>query len=148
MAVDWSPDGRLVAGMLQTRTDERSGITLFDLEEDAYIRLTMDFGQLPEWTPDGRRLIFQGRPPLDTANRDYPQDEGLVIVDLATRQTRGLMARAGATLDVPQSFSGWTLGLLRAGHDQGRHLDAAYRRQALSQEDAFLTLLETPLRNS
>ena len=46
--VAWSPDGRFVAGMLRTRTDERSGITLFDLEEDLYVRLTLDVGQLPD----------------------------------------------------------------------------------------------------
>ena len=39
-AVDWSPDGRLVAGMLRTPADERSGITVFDLERDVYEELT------------------------------------------------------------------------------------------------------------
>jgi len=100
VGVDWSPDGRYVAGMLRTPADERSGITLFDLERDAYVELA-DYGQLPEWTPDGRRLIFQGRPPLDTSSREYPQDEGLLVVDLATREVHELLNTPGATLMYP-----------------------------------------------
>ena len=98
--VDWSPDGRLVAGMLRTPADERSGITLFDLEQGAYVELT-DFGQLPEWTADGRALIFQGRLPQASVHREYPRDEGLLLVDIATRQTRELLKRPGATLMYP-----------------------------------------------
>jgi serine/threonine protein kinase/Tol biopolymer transport system component len=98
--VDWSPDGRLVAGMLRTPADERSGITLFDLDQDAYVELT-DFGQLPAWTADGRGLIFQGRLPGAGPRQEYPRDEGLLVLELAARQTRSLLEMPGATLMFP-----------------------------------------------
>lgn len=108
VAVDWSPDGRYVAGMIRTPADERSGITVFDLERDEYVDL-VDYGQLPEWTPDGRHLIFQGRlprasrddSPRDSSERAYPQNEGLLVVDLATRAVRELLMSSGATLMFP-----------------------------------------------
>ena len=98
--VDWSPDGRFIAGMLRTPDERRSGITLFDLEKNEYRQLT-EFGHLPAWTPDGRSLIFQGRLPQGTSDQDYAQDEGLLLLDVADPEPRKLLETPGATLMCP-----------------------------------------------
>ena len=62
----------------------------------------MDFGQLPEWTPDGRCLVFQGEPPrAPEVDRDYPRDESLLYLDRATGDVRELPRTPGATLAYP-----------------------------------------------
>jgi serine/threonine protein kinase/Tol biopolymer transport system component len=100
VAVDWSPDGRYLAGHLRTPADERSGISLFDLEKEAYVDL-VDFGWLPEWTPDGASLVFQGRLPGQARDPGLPRNEGLLILDLENGKARDLLALPGATLWYP-----------------------------------------------
>ncbi|PYS56603.1 MAG: hypothetical protein DMF74_28180, partial [Acidobacteria bacterium] len=50
----WSPDGRRLAG---GRTPGGAGIVVYSLESQQYEKLT-DFGSLPVWLSDSRRLLF------------------------------------------------------------------------------------------
>jgi Tol biopolymer transport system component len=72
VANDWSPDGRMLAGMIGF-SDE--AIVVYDLETGEYEQLA-DFGQWPVWLPDGRRILFV------TAGSEFH------VVDRETRETR------------------------------------------------------------
>jgi TolB protein len=100
-AFSWCPDGRFIAGYLTSLAGQRSGITLFDLERNAYVKLT-DFGQLPEWLPDGRRLVFEARSSsLPAANLEFPGDDSLFLVDRVTRRVEPVLRAPGASLGYP-----------------------------------------------
>ncbi len=54
---DWSHDGRKLAGTLQRLDGSTAGIAAYSLDTGKLERIT-DFGRLPRWLPDGRRLLF------------------------------------------------------------------------------------------
>src|SRR5262249_40879334 len=75
----WSPDGRWLAGTrMQKSSGAQIGIGLFDLERNEYQALT-DFGALPIWLKDGRRLLFEWHGQV-------------FIVDRLSRKTRQVFA--------------------------------------------------------
>jgi serine/threonine protein kinase/Tol biopolymer transport system component len=77
-AVSWSPDGKWVAGVADTR-DARSvpGIVLYSPASGSYKRLT-DRGEVPVWMSGGKTLLAQ--------------EEGrLLAVDVATRGLREIL---------------------------------------------------------
>jgi eukaryotic-like serine/threonine-protein kinase len=55
----WSPDGRKLAGT-KLRAGVPDGILVYSLETQHYEKLT-DFGGLPIWLSDGRRLLFMNQ---------------------------------------------------------------------------------------
>jgi len=55
----WSPDGRKLAGP-KLRGRPPGGILVYSLETQQYEKLT-DFGTLPVWLSDSRRLLFQSQ---------------------------------------------------------------------------------------
>src|SRR6185295_2407866 len=63
-----SPDGKLLA--LEVNSGAATDIHIFDLVSGTLARLTTDgaFNVFPEWTPDGKRVVFssqrEGRPTL------------------------------------------------------------------------------------
>ncbi|PYQ55042.1 MAG: hypothetical protein DMF53_28650 [Acidobacteria bacterium] len=74
-AVSWSPDGKWVAGVADTR-DARSvpGVILYSPASRSYTRLT-DRGEVPIWMPGGKTLLAR--------------EEGrLLAIDVATRSLR------------------------------------------------------------
>jgi len=100
-AFSWSPNGRWIAGTLVSAGAIRGGIAVYDLEEEAYAQLT-DFGTLPEWLPDSRRLVFQGRLVSgDASSRDYPGDEGVFLVDRESSEVREIVGTPGESLAYP-----------------------------------------------
>ena len=103
---DWSPDGRWLAGEVQTAS-ARLGIGRYSFESGRYDRLT-DGGVLPVWLQDGRMLYI---------------DAGKVfLLDVATRATREVMAPPPSTnsafLAVTVSPDGRTLYFVRSS-DEG-----------------------------
>ncbi len=57
LVTSWSPDGRALAGIVARRDGSQTpGVVLFWLESKKYQRLT-DFGAVPTWMGDSRRLI-------------------------------------------------------------------------------------------
>jgi eukaryotic-like serine/threonine-protein kinase len=99
--LDWSADGRSIAGMLVSPAGERGGIAIHDLEQGVY-RTLVDFGTWPQWLPDSRRLVFQG-PALSghASDRDYPRGEGLFLVDRVTRRVHEILELPELTLGYP-----------------------------------------------
>ncbi len=55
-AFSWSPDGRRLAGHRQSAGGS-NGISVYSLDSRQYQHFT-DYGWLPRWLSDGRRLIF------------------------------------------------------------------------------------------
>jgi Tol biopolymer transport system component len=71
----WSPDGRLLAGWARLTADGTStGVTVYSLESQKYQRLT-DFGELPRWLADGRRLLFDARGGIYLTDREPGETE-------------------------------------------------------------------------
>jgi Tol biopolymer transport system component/predicted Ser/Thr protein kinase len=101
VALDWSADGRSIAGMVVSEGGERSGIAVYDLERESYATLA-ESGTWPQWLPDGRRLVFQGpsSPPPDS-DRDVPRGESLFLLDRATGRARELLSLPEVTLGYP-----------------------------------------------
>jgi Tol biopolymer transport system component len=56
--ISWSPDGRWLAGEVQTRS-ARLGLALYSFETARYEKL-QDSGMLPIWLRDGRLLYLDG----------------------------------------------------------------------------------------
>ncbi len=54
---DWSHDGSKLAGTIQRLDGGTHGVAAYSLESGKLDHVT-DFGQLPRWLPDGRRLLF------------------------------------------------------------------------------------------
>ncbi|MEX2468044.1 MAG: protein kinase [Gemmatimonadota bacterium] len=52
----WSPDGDRIAGVLPPAAGG-TGIVVYSLESRA-LETVSDFGDAPQWLPDGRRLVF------------------------------------------------------------------------------------------
>jgi Tol biopolymer transport system component len=73
---DWSPDGRWLAGEVQTESS-RLGIARYSFESGRYERLT-DSGTLPVWLDNDRML--------------YIQEGKVFLLDVATRAAREVMA--------------------------------------------------------
>ena len=67
-----SPDGSRLA--FSSRPQGTSDIWLLDMKRGVPTRVTFDpaFDQTPEWSPDGRRIVF-------TSNRRGPQHFGLFM---------------------------------------------------------------------
>ena len=58
MAPRLSPDGTRVVIQNRLADDNRRGIWVVDLERDLPTRLTSNFGQYPQWSPDGRQVAW------------------------------------------------------------------------------------------
>lgn len=56
----WSPDGRYIAAVVGSAYPRviRPGIWLFDAETGAKVRRVSSRGSAPDWSPDGRHLLF------------------------------------------------------------------------------------------
>jgi Tol biopolymer transport system component/tRNA A-37 threonylcarbamoyl transferase component Bud32 len=54
---DWSPHGKKIAGRWNEENG-RNGIGYFSLEDGKYVKLRTGESTMPQWLPDGRRLIF------------------------------------------------------------------------------------------
>ncbi len=57
---DWSHDGGKVAGTIQRLDGGSLGIGVYSLDSGKLEQVT-NFGQLPRWLPDGRKLLFHAR---------------------------------------------------------------------------------------
>lgn len=73
--VDWSPDGRRVAGVVSSAV---GGIIVYSFESQKYEKLT-DHGGPPVWLPDGRRIL-------------YPSDFKLFVVDAESKVSREVLS--------------------------------------------------------
>jgi Tol biopolymer transport system component len=82
-----SPDGRRFAGATGPREADVGGIWVYSLDTKRYEQLT-DHGFYPEWTPDGKWLLF-----LDGSK--------LAMVDVASKQVR--------SIPIPRPISGFAL---------------------------------------
>ncbi len=79
VAISWSPDGRWLAGQVQTGNGAMlPGIAVYSLETGRYQRLS-DRGSLPVWLRDSRRLLY-----LDGGR--------VFLLDGRTRQAREIEA--------------------------------------------------------
>jgi Tol biopolymer transport system component len=97
----WSPDGKLLAGYIQTTGGLRAGIAVLSLESGEYEKLT-DFGRNPDWCGDSRKLIFSA---LSASRRDqqhnYQQDFKMFFVDRLMKEPREVLSVPGATIQAP-----------------------------------------------
>jgi eukaryotic-like serine/threonine-protein kinase len=58
VAFGWSPDGKKLAGIrTNPHTKKVNGIYVYHLNTEAFVKVT-DFGNVPQWMSDSRRLIF------------------------------------------------------------------------------------------
>jgi len=58
-----SPDGRTIATAVHADDGDFTDIWVLDLTGNAFRRMTFDKGSLsPNWTPDGRRIVFATKP--------------------------------------------------------------------------------------
>jgi len=81
----WSPDGRRLAGYVQTAEGGRSGIATFHFESHQFERLTTS-GENPRWLPDGRRLLFA--------------DQGKIyLLECSSRKRREVLSAAPDSVD-------------------------------------------------
>jgi Tol biopolymer transport system component len=109
----WSPDGRKLAG-IKLRSGASEGILVYSLETQHYEKLT-DFGTLPVWLSDSRRLLFlhQGK---------------LYLIDSQSKKVRELLSVA------PNLFS--------AGVTISRDDRQIYFSLATTEADIWLMSLE------
>jgi len=77
---DWSSDGRLLAGWMESVQAPRSGITVYSSETHRFEKL-IDFGGNPRWLNDDHRLIF-----YDTG--------ALYLIDSRSRKVRTILSVA------------------------------------------------------
>jgi Tol biopolymer transport system component len=83
----WSPDGQRLAGNGYHKDGTRAGIFAYSLETEHWEQL-LDFGRMPIWLKDSRRLLFWS-------------DGALFLLDTATREHREIIS-----LD-PPAHIGW-----------------------------------------
>ncbi len=103
--LDWSPDGALLVGYLQSRSGLRSGIATYSLRRRGFEEI-LDFGMSPTWLPDSGRILFQALGPdraRDPAH--YEPDFKLFVVDRVTKEFREILALPGASIDSPSLSS-------------------------------------------
>jgi Tol biopolymer transport system component len=81
---DWSPDGKFLAGARASAV-RGEGVVLYDLASKQYRRLT-DFGNLPRFLPDGRRLLFSDQ-------------SALWVVDSQTKETHKVFEAGTVPID-------------------------------------------------
>jgi Tol biopolymer transport system component len=67
-AFSWSPDGRKLAGWINSPT-EKVGIMLYTFETNSFERIT-DFGSRPIWLHDNQRMIFRDAGKLFLVNAE------------------------------------------------------------------------------
>jgi hypothetical protein len=79
-AWSWSPDGRKLAGFLQSADGTYPGIVLYDLVSHSYEKLS-ESGIEPVWLSDSRRLLFN-------------QDGKIHLVDSQTKRTHEVLSIA------------------------------------------------------
>ena len=101
----WSPDGKWLAGYVQTTAGLRAGIALLSLETGEYEKLT-DFGRNPDWCGDGRKLIFSALSASTTdLQHNYQQDFKVFGIDRVTKELREVLSVPGATIEAPSVSS-------------------------------------------
>ncbi len=88
----WSPDGTRIAGYVVHPDGRYAGIVVYSIASQEYEVLT-DFGNLPVWLSDGRRLLFH-----------TPQE--IFLLDTETREHQELLS-----VEPPQLLT--TFGLTR-----------------------------------
>jgi len=92
---DWSQDGSLLAGHIESKGKEQGGIALYRLQTRQYERLTRR-GLSPYWLPDGRRLLY--------SENDARK---LWVVDTLSRQVQEI------SLDIRGRFDSFNMALSR-----------------------------------
>jgi serine/threonine-protein kinase len=80
-ASDWSnprfsPDGRQLA--IDIYDGKQIDVWIYDWSRDALSRLTVDEGEhtMPEWTPDGRRILYRGIKPATSVTLSWRRADG------------------------------------------------------------------------
>jgi Tol biopolymer transport system component len=81
---DWSHDGDRLAGTIQRLDGGTLGIGVYSPQAEEIVQVT-SFGQLPRWLPDGRKLLFQARGRIFSA-------------DLATKRVREILSAPGGSI--------------------------------------------------
>ncbi len=107
----WSPDGQRLCAAIGPRD---AGILTYDLRGGRYERLT-DFGEWPDWLPDGRHILF-----VSGSHTFY-------VVDRVSKQVRKVFS---VTRDV--------IGPPRVTRD-GRHI---FYSRRVTEADLFLVTLK------
>jgi Tol biopolymer transport system component len=98
---DWSPDGGMLVGYLQSRSGVRSGIATYSLATRGFEEI-LDFGSAPVWLPDGRRILFQALGPDRAGDpSSYEPEFKLFVVDRITKEFREILNLAGESIDSP-----------------------------------------------
>ncbi|CAN5578775.1 hypothetical protein BH20ACI3_BH20ACI3_39560 [soil metagenome] len=83
----WSPDGRKLAGTLQGPDGQNVGIVIYSLASQRYEQLT-DFGFVPSWLSDSRRLLFQHQGKIYLV--DSQSKRVHEVLSVAPHETRGV----------------------------------------------------------
>jgi serine/threonine protein kinase len=94
----WSGDGRWLAGTKnQVPSGAELGITIFDLETQQYTDLT-NFGMLPVWLPDSRRLLFESHSAVYLIDRVSKKSEKILELQPHLINNLGQLPPDGRTL--------------------------------------------------
>ena len=81
----WSPDGRVLAGLLLDPNGRMQGVGTYDLTSGRYLELSPE-GGFPSWLGDGRRLV-------------YPDGGAIRIMDATTGESRPILSVAPDSID-------------------------------------------------
>jgi Tol biopolymer transport system component len=101
----WSPDGKWLAGYIQTTGGLRAGIVVLSLETGKYEKLT-DFGRNPDWCGDSTKLVFSALSASGTDQQhNYQQDFKVFGIDRVTKELREVLSVPGATIEAPSVSS-------------------------------------------
>jgi Tol biopolymer transport system component len=82
---DWSHDGSKIAGTVQNPDGGTLGIGAYSPGSKKFEQYT-DFGQLPRWLPDGRRLLFHAR-------------DRIFLVDSTDQRTKEVLSTKEGTIN-------------------------------------------------